>query len=736
MTLLLDDRMAERARRRNTSPQVAPGSAISELAWTLVEYRWTAIAVFLLGVGIAVLRLALATPTYEESVLVQVEGHTKTVPGFAEVSPLFDPESPAEAEMRIMRSRPLLESVVTDLRLDVEARPLTMPVVGDALARRHKGPGLAPAPFGLGRWAWGGERIAVPRLHVSADLLGEPLTLTALDGGRFEVTAGELGVVAKGQVGKPTAASKGPAGAELLVTELIARPGTRFELRARSFADVVETLQASLRVAEQGKATGVVELSLEGPDAARTAEVLNGIAKAYVRQNVERTSAAATKTLEFLESQLPALRATMDRAEGALNAFRSSNGTMDLSVEGGALLSRMTEMDKKISDAQVDAAELRQRYTDDFPALIAAEQRLRNLRAQRAALDDRMKSMPGLELESVRLMRSARLATDLYLTVQNRAQDLRIVNAGWIGSVRVLEPAVPPIRPSSPKSGATLAIGLLLGIGAGIGAALARKGSEKGVQDPDEIEAGTGLPVLGAIPRSSAQRALERRRPQEALSFAAPNDAAVENLRSLRTSVQFALARAKNNVVTVTGPAPRVGKSFVSVNLAHLLAGVGKRVVLVDGDLRRGGLQRHFGVERHPGLSDVLLGTATLDEAVRATGTPGLSFLPTGRLPSNPAELGACPRMQEILDGLTQRHDIVIVDTPPVLSVTDSALVGRHAGVNLLVLRAREQSIGEIAFTLRRLDQHGVSICGAILNDVRPSRGRYGRYGGYRLYST
>jgi len=731
-------------------PSVADATSVTQLAWTLLEYRGTVLLGLALALGLAALRLLLGTPTYDESVLVQVEGRTKTVPGFTEVSPLFDRESPAEAEMRIMKSRPLLQSVVEDLQLDLEARPKTFPIVGAALARGHKGPGLATPPVEnlttyaplrnrLESYAWGGERIAVARLEVPPDLLGKSLTLTALDKGRYQVATPEGRVILEGAVGAPAAQGIGATRSEILVMDLVARPGTRFVVSKRSVNDVVDALQVSLKTAEQGKLTGVVELSLTGPDPARVAAILNGIAKAYVRQNVERTSAEATKTLRFLEMQLPALKASMEKAEDAMNAFRREHGTVNLSFEGGSLVTQAGDMDKRISELQVEAAELHQRYSDTHPSVLAIEERLRNLRAQRATIDQRMKSLPNLELESARLTRTSRTATELFLSVQLRAQELRIVNAGWIGSVRILEPAFAPTKPSSPKPDATIALGLLLGIGMGIGGAMMRKGLEKGVADPDEIESGTGLPVFAAIPRSPAQRGLERRwgrRGVEPLSLAVPADRAVEDLRSLRTSVQFALAGAANNIVTISGPAPRVGKSFVSVNLAHLLAAAGRRVVLVDADLRRGQLQRHFGVERAPGLAEVLRGAATIDEAVRTTEAPRLSFLSTGALPSDPAELAASGRTQEVLAELSKRFDVVIVNTPPILSVTDSALVARHAGLNLLVVRAGQQTIREIAYTLKRLAQNGVTIRGAILNDLRPSRGRYGRYGDYPLYST
>ena len=191
---------------------------------------------------------------------------------------------------------------------------------------------------------------------------------------------------------------------------------------------------------------------------------------------------------------------------------------------------------------------------------------------------------------------------------------------------------------------------------------------------------------------------------------------------------------ASNNVIALGAPAPAVGKSFVSVNLAHLLASAGRRVLLVDGDLRRGRLHRYFSLDRGPGLSDVVSGSVPLEEALRPSGVDRLDVLSTGRIPPNPAELLASHRFQHLLAAVSKRYDLVLVDTPPVLAVTDPALVARHAGVNLLVLRAGAHSIQEIALATKHLSQSGVRVQGAILNEVKEMRGRYGRAGRYYRY--
>jgi tyrosine-protein kinase Etk/Wzc len=608
--------------------------------------------------------------------------------------------------------------------------------VGEAVVRRFGAAALAPAQFGLSRFAWGGERIRVKRLTVPEALLGEPLTLTALEGGRYRVEASDGTALVAGDVGTPATGTEGERRVELLVTELTARPGTEFTLTKLRRIDVIEGLQESLRILEQGKHTGLVVVTLAGQDPAQVAVILDAVASNYLRQSVERTSAEAANTLQILEAQLPVLKSNLDKAERALNAFRQRNGTVNLSLEAEAMLQRIGEIDRQIAENEVRSAELR-RHTEQHPDAVALADRTERLRSQRAAMETRMRALPDMELQSTRLSRQVRVATELYMLVLNRSEELRIVKSGWIGNARVLEQAVVPYRPVSPKYGFVLVLALLLALGAGIAVALVRDAFDRGARDPDEIEAGAGLAVLATIPHSSAQRRLARRARRgrlPALSVVEPGDAAVEGLRGLRTSVQFALLQSHNNVITIGGLAARAGKSLVSVNLAHLLAAADGRVLLVDGDLRRGVLHRYFGVEAEPGLADVVSGASPLEPALHATDNPNLDLLPTGKLLANPAELLAGVPFQQLLAELGRRYKVVVVDTPPLLSVTDSALVGRHAGTNLLVLRAGENSVREISSVLRRLAQNGVAIKGAILNDVRRPWGRYGVAGRYHAY--
>lgn len=732
-----------RARPEPADPaqaRIGEVPTLAGLAWTVAERRWTVAAVFAVVMALAGAYLLLATPVYRSNAVFQVEDRTKTVAGLEELSSAFTERTPADTEIEIIRSRMLLSSVVEQLDLDIQARPRTAPLVGRLLFRRHRGSELAAPVLGLSRFAWGGERIVVTRLDVSPDLLGQPLRLTALDGARYRVEDADGVALAEGEVGKVAApVVEGPPRIELFVSELVAHPGTTFHLAKLRRDDLVEALQEELRIGEKVKKTGILTVSLDGPDPVLVARIIEAISNTYVRQNVERKSAEAAKTLEFLESQLPALKKTADAAQAALNDLRMRKGSVDITMESQSAVNRAVEVEKALSELELQRSELRQRFTENHPALTSLNDKEQKLRSERAAVAARMRGIPLAEMDSARLTRDVRASSELYSLLLNKAQELRIQRSGTIGNVRILDRAVTPHKPVSPKPGAVLVLSAMLGLVAGIAGAFARKAFDQGVDDPEEIEAGTGLVVYATVPHSdrpvtTARGPRGRPAALPVLAAVDPGDVAVESLRSLRTSLKFAFVEAHNNVVAIGGPGPQVGKSFIAVNLAHVLAAAESRVLLVDCDLRRGRLHRYFDVERHPGVSDVIGGSVEVAAAIRTTGNPHLDLLSTGHIPPNPAELLASQRFELLLSWASAHYRYVVVDTPPVLAVADPAIVARLAGVNLLVLRGGSHSLREIALAVKRLARSGVKVQGAVLNDVSASAGRYGRDGRYRKY--
>ena len=705
------DRTVARAPevRRPAPPSASLEPTLVDYFWAVIERRWTVLGVMCASVALTLAYLLLAPRVYEASALLQVENRAKLLPA-EDPAPSLPDRSPVETSIELIRSRTVMGAAVDQLGLDIEARPV--------------------------KRGTGEERIQVRRLLVSHDLLDKPLLLTALGAGRYRLEDPDGEALLEGSVGAPASAG---SRIDLVVSELVARPGMQFRLAKHGREEVIDGLEALVRVQERGKSSGILSVELEGRDASRVADTVNAIATAFVRQSGERESAEAAEKLAAVESQLPMLRSSLDEAETALNDFRRSENTVNLSDETQAMLTRQAELERERSALELKLNEKRQTFRDDHPSVITALGQVASIKSQQDALSARLRELPEAEVGFIRLTQRVKDARQFYDVMLAKARELRVMRSISLGNARIVDRAHRPSLPARPKSRPLLALGSLLGVGLGVGAALLRA-VVQGAEDAEEVERAAGLPVYATIPHSEPQARLQRVGPDEdgapwpLLSADSPGDSAVEAVRGLRVSLQFALAEARNNIVALAGPAPGVGKSFVALNLAHVHAAAGTRVVLVDADLRRGCLHRHFGLARQPGLSDVLTGTVSLERALGSAAPGSLHVLPTGKIPPNPAEMLSSQRLGWLLDELSRRFDLVIVDTPPILAVSDSLSVARLAGLTFLVLRAGQHPHREIALAVKQFALNGIRLHGAVLNDVRTTRGRYGRYGRYTQY--
>ena len=256
-----------------------------------------------------------------------------------------------------------------------------------------------------------------------------------------------------------------------------------------------------------------------------------------------------------------------------------------------------------------------------------------------------------------------------------------------------------------------------------------------GIKDSAQIENELDLPVYATVPRSPVQESriniLKKKKNIPILAVKNSDDIAIESLRSMRTAIHFALSSARNNLITISGPAPEVGKSFISTNLATILAQSDKRVLIIDADLRRGYLHKYFNLDTQPGLTELLNGQQSLDTVIRHTEVPGLSVISRGKSPANPSELLSSNQFKNLLEQMSEKFDHVIIDTPPVLAVTDGIIISQYTGVNLVIARYAKTQMKELELTLNRFEQAGVKVNGFILNDIQRSSAGYGYGYGY-----
>ncbi|KUZ74377.1 polysaccharide biosynthesis tyrosine autokinase [Burkholderia ubonensis] len=707
---------------------------LGQLIQVIFDDFWTLLGIAVTVVALAGLYCFIAKPVYQADVHVRVEGNDNTSQALTQtqtgaVINSGPQQAPTDAEIEIIKSRGVVAPVVEQFKLNFSVMPKTIPVLG-SLAARFATPGEpANAWLGLKSYAWGGEVADIDTVNVVPALEGKKLTLTAGPNGSYTLADENGGRILSGRVGE---AEQG-GGVTLMVSKLAARPGTQFTVVRYNDLDAIAGFQAGIQVTEQGKQTGVVQISLEGKDPEQTAAIANALAQSYLNQHVVAKQTEATKMLDFLKSEEPRLKSDLERAEAALTQYQRTSGSINAGDEAKVYLEGSVQYEQQIAAQRLQLASLAQRFTDSHPLVIAAKQQLGQLQAEKDKFANRFRSLPATEVKAVQLQRDAKVAEDIYVLLLNRVQELSVQKAGTGGNIHLIDSALRPGAPVKPKKVLILSAAVFLGLILGTGIVFLRRNMFQGIEDPDRVERMFNLPLYGLVPESAEQVRLDAQaeksgsRARAILASLRPKDPSVESLRSLRTAMQFALMDAKNRVIVLTGPTPGIGKSFLAVNLAVLLAHSGKRVLLVDADMRRGLLDRYFGLTPQPGLSELLSDQSPLEDAIRETPVPGLSFIGAGTRPPNPSELLMSARLPQYLEGLGKRYDVVLVDSPPVLAVTDATIFGRMAGSTFLVLRSGMHTEGEIGDAIKRLRTAGVDLQGGIFNGVPPKARGYGR---------
>jgi tyrosine-protein kinase Etk/Wzc len=515
----------------------------------------------------------------------------------------------------------------------------------------------------------------------------------------------------------------------LFVAQLKARPGTHFTITKRPRLAVINGLQSKLSISETGKGTNIVRMSLDSAHPQQAARTLNAIAAAYIEQNVQNDAQQARESLKFLKRQLPKLKAKLDAAQTSLSKYQAQHQALDVSADTNSLLDRMVYVQQQLSTLKLKEADMSGRFNAGSPDLQAIQAQVAKMQQIKMQLEDRIKGIPAAQQEIFRLKRNVEVDNSLYMTLRTQAQQMRVTQAGTVGNARVIDHAAVPLVPVKPKKSLIAALGLMLGLMLGVLVAFVRKALNHGIDNAELIEQEFGLPVYATVPRSdemTKQQRIAKRYNKSIpiLAKTAPNALAIEALRGLRTSLQFALMDARNNVVAIGGLAPSSGKSFICANLAHLLADAGKHVLLIDGDMRKGHLHQYFEATREPGLSQVLSGDIPLDAAVHHNGS-GADTLFSGPLPPNPSELLMSSRFADLLKVASKQYDFVLIEAPPALAVTDGAIIAKQAGANFIVLRAGQHAVGEIKVMLRQFEQVGATRQSIIFNDVTRKASSY-----------
>ena len=592
-----------------------------------------------------------------------------------DMAALFATTSPAETEIELIKSRRVLGSTVEAKRLQYYAIPKGK---WDRLLHRE------------GRMEL--MNFDVPWDNLPTEEREKPWIAKALDSVNFALYDHNKQRVLLGMVGQTYRFPYAGDTAVFGVYRMDAKKGQRFSVGKMRYLDAVEAFRNAFDVKEKGKRTGILEFSYQDVYPDRAVEVLNEVATSYLRQNVEERNAEAQQTLEFLEKQLPDLKARLDSSLMNMNAYQNRVGSVDVAAETQIVLQKRMQLEQKILEIQQKKQEAIRLFHAEHPTVKTLEDQEKTLRRELASTSRDVKDLPETQQEVLKLTSEVELNKVLYTNMLNSVQQLRLVSAGEVGSVRIVDFAEQTTKPVKPKKKLILAIFLFLGILLGAAIVSLRDMFSGGVKSASFIEKETGFTVYAKVPRGNP-KGTKGTRP---LAVVEPDDVAVESLRALRSSLEFSMMESDQPVIGVSGLIPGVGKSFISVNLAALYAGLGKKVLLIDADLRKGRLHKEFGIKRGNGFSQVLLHEVEPEQVISSTEVENLFVLPCGNVPANPAELLGSKHYLEQIEQFKQQYDLIIIDTPPIMLVTDAALACRVAAQIVMVIEYNKHSIEAI----------------------------------------
>ncbi|MFL3080483.1 polysaccharide biosynthesis tyrosine autokinase [Klebsiella pneumoniae] len=684
----------------------------------LIDHKKLIIAITSLFTLIALVYAVFATPIYQADALIQVEQKQGNAI-LNNISQMLPDSQPISApEIALLQSRMVIGKTVDDLNLQAIIERKYFPLFGKGWARlKGEKPGA----------------LKISRLYIAENLQGKSseLSIIVKDNNHYEVIYNDHKL--NGEVGKLVSAP----GFSINIEEIDASKDAEFTVTYVSKLQAITDLQNSFSVVDQGKDTGMLTLSLAGSNDELIKNIVDSISQNYLAQNIARQAAQDAKSLDFLNQQLPKVRSELDIAEDKLNQYRRQKDSVDLSLEAKSVLDQIVNVDNQLNELTFRESEISQLYTKEHPTYKALMEKRKTLQEERNKLNQKVSSMPKTQQEILRLSRDVESGQAVYMQLLNRQQELSIAKSSAIGNVRIIDSAVTQPEPVKPKKLLIIILGLLIGGIISIAVVVVRTVLRRGIESPEQLEE-LGINVYASIPVSETinketistkNRKDNNNNKTSFLAIENPADLAIEAIRGLRTSLHFTMMEARNNVLMISGASPNAGKTFVSTNLAAVIAQTGKKVLFIDTDMRKGYTHKLFNKKNAEGLSDYLAGRVELSRVTQTLEIVNFDYISRGSVPPNPAELLMHSRFSDLIAWACSNYDIVILDTPPILAVTDAAIIGNYVGTTLLVARFELNTPREMDISVKRFEQSGVVVKGCILNGIVKRASNYYNYG-------
>lgn len=687
--------------------------------------------IFLLG---GILIATVREPLYQSDALIQVSTQNNPLSDLGSIANLVTSaainsqhSSQASIQATLLQSRFILAPVIQQLGLDISASQAHFPLIGRLWTPTHS--------------------IQITELQTPPAWTNRNLKIIKTSDTQYQVYDPDGRLLLTGTVGT---LEKNPANTlfSINVRTLSGAVGTRFYTKKLSEQLAIQKLRKQFVVtnndatqAAYGRGeTGIMSLTLTDHSPAAVITKLNTILNVAHDKGIAQQAEEAGKTLAFIDKQIPLINDELQTAETKLSQYQSKSGTLDMPIQSQMLLQQIVSVDNEIQKLKLRRTELLQNFTPKHPFIITLDQKIKQVQEQAAELETKLKNLPNTDKNALGLLRDVKTKNELYVLLLSKQQQLQIMKAGVASNIKILaRPYTPPIKLPT-HTFLTIISSFLIGFLLSSIIILLRLLFRQGVQDGEAIEAAFDLKTHAIIPHSKKQDVLQHALKKNTdlnkkfvLARDNPKDISIEALRSFRTNLQLHLLETPNNLICISGLAPNVGKSFVSTNLAHVFVDAGLRTLLIDGDLRKGKIHQIMACSNARGLTNFLNNEASLSDIVHQMEPNKLDFIPRGPHVSNPSELLLSPRLKELCESVAKQYDVVIVDTPPVLALSDALSFAALSATNYLLLSAGEHPLREIKAGIDQFTNRHVTLDGVILNFRHQQHlGTHSYYYGYQ----
>lgn len=439
--------------------------------------------------------------------------------------------------------------------------------------------------------------------------------------------------------------------------------------------------------------TNILRISYSGPEPQECARVVNVVAEVYRERALSERNAELERLRAYYQKEMERTEKGLVEAERAYQAFQER---VQMTGVREPLVVRLSEL-------RVTRQQLLKQYQPQHPKVVKIESEI-------AALEQEISALPRHDLEEARHKREMSAAQARANQASAKYYESLGTEGTMVGTTEIVSPAQPPREPVRPIMALNLLIGGAAGLFLGFLGALMLEQIDTSISDIEEVESFMKRPVLGLVPRIAAHVLVVARDPKSS---------GAEAFRSLLINLRFIVTREQPMRLLITSAGVDEGKTVTAANIALVMAEGGRRTVLVEGDLRRPTLSRVMEIRRGPGLSEALLGDERIEDVLQAGPLPSLSVISSGRVPPNPMDLLSRPGLDRLIQSLSERFDIVIIDSPPVLPVADALVMASLVDGVVLVYKVGATSRGALKRSMSLLDQARANVLGIVLNDVR-----------------